>query len=153
MFPRHLPIHQPFSPFIHPSILLLCPLLTYVSTNLYLHPFFHPYIHPTYPSHSSTFYLFICPIYIQSFFHLPIYLPTYLSHSHISLISISVLLHHFYIHLSSLHPPITHMLSIQTTFINRPIHRITNLSILLSNPVYFLAQPSIDPSISMHSCT
>ena len=153
MFPPHLPIHQPFSPFIHPSIHSLCPPLTHISTNLSLHPFFHPYIHPTYPSRSSSFYLFSCPIYIQSFIHLPIYLPTYLSHSHTSLISINILLHHFYICLSSLHPPITHMLSLQTAFINRPIHHITNLSILLFNPVYFLAQPFIHPSTSMHSCT
>lgn len=130
-------MHQQFSPFTHLSIHSFSPLIN-IPFNLSIFP---PILSPIYPSiYTHLFSPIQLPILNPAF--LPSTYPTFICIN--SLGPIHILLYYFYTHLPSTYQ--FTLPSIQIASINRPIHPVTNLTILMFNPIHFFTQLFIYPS-------
>lgn len=129
----------PFPPFTHVST--HSPTLhwyIFKFTCLFIHGFTHISIHLPFPP------IFFLPM------QLPVLYPAFihLSYTHHPLMPNDILLHHFYAHLPSIHLPIYSPPFHSEFPSNRPIHSMTNLSILMFSATHFFTHPSM----FMYSC-
>lgn len=147
---------------IHILMLLPCPQYPLIIQSNYHLPIHSPSLHWhtfKFINLSTHFFTHISiNLPFSSIFFLPIQLPVlylafiHLSYTHI-LISVNIVLHHFYTYLPSIHVTIHSSTCHSKSFHQLPTHPITNLSILLFNPIHFFTQLLIHPAMFMYSCT